>query len=429
MSHRLAVELQQRGWKVEVVCVERIDRGPRSGVAWHDEEYDGLQVHRLEFDLGNSPDPWQWSYDNQWIGEHLEARWKVERPDVVLLVGGYLLTSSVLAAAKRLTIPTAVRLTDFWFLCPRIHLLRSNGSLSTLPIDTTRCAQCLGEEKRRYRIPGRILPRLMRRFWQRQKAATERVQARQRFLHERLVDANVLTTESKFLRDSFVGAGIPEEQIVQIRQGTHPFIVPPVTRARGATLRLGYFGQIVQPKGVHVLIEAIQRQSALPVHLDVFGDTSRDPDYTKSLQRRVDPRVRWHELLRSPSAIRDALHGLDVVCVPSIWYENSPNAILEALAAGVPVIASAIGGMAELVHDGRNGLLFPAGDSDALGRHLRDLVHQPELLASLQRGISPVESMAQEVDKLEALFRRIISEQPGSKMQPLQQPTETPPQS
>jgi glycosyltransferase involved in cell wall biosynthesis len=99
--------------------------------------------------------------------------------------------------------------------------------------------------------------------------------------------------------------------------------------------------------------------------------------------------------------------------VPSLWYENSPNVILEAFAHGTPVIASNHGGLSELVQDGRNGLLFPPGDAASLGRQLQQLLDEPDLLPRLRLGIPPVRSMAEELDALEELYRSVLSRRQG----------------
>ena len=70
------------------------------------------------------------------------------------------------------------------------------------------------------------------------------------------------------------------------------------------------------------------------------------------------------------------LHDVDVLVVPSMWIENAPFIIREAFAAGVPVIASNLGGMAEMVKDGVDGLLFPPGDAVSLGGCLRRLIEE-----------------------------------------------------
>src|SRR4030095_13568583 len=72
--------------------------------------------------------------------------------------------------------------------------------------------------------------------------------------------------------------------------------------------------------------------------------------------------------------IAEAFGRIDCLVMPSLWLENSPVVIQEAFAAGVPVIASGQGGMAELIDDGRSGRLFPAGDTGALAEHLKAIL-------------------------------------------------------
>ena len=102
--------------------------------------------------------------------------------------------------------------------------------------------------------------------------------------------------------------------------------------------------------------------------------------------------------------IAQALASIDVLVVPSIWPENAPLVIQEAFLAGVPVVASRIGGIPEMVTDGRNGLLFQAGDAEDLARTLARLLHEPGLLESLRAGIPPVRSIEEDVRFARSLY-------------------------
>jgi glycosyltransferase involved in cell wall biosynthesis len=93
--------------------------------------------------------------------------------------------------------------------------------------------------------------------------------------------------------------------------------------------------------------------------------------------------------------------------VPSRWPENSPNVILEAQAIGIPVIASNLGGIPEMVAHDRNGLLFAADDAADLARQLQRLVDEPDLLPRLQKHAIPVESVNAELDRLCELYTEI----------------------
>ncbi|PYR55304.1 MAG: glycosyl transferase family 1, partial [Acidobacteria bacterium] len=86
------------------------------------------------------------------------------------------------------------------------------------------------------------------------------------------------------------------------------------------------------------------------------------------------------------------------------WIENAPFVIREAFAAGVPVVASRLGGMAEMVRDGVNGLLFEPGSPDALATVLRRVIDEPALLAALRAGIRPVMTIDEDAAQLVALY-------------------------
>src|SRR5205823_1638117 len=126
-TYRIAATLQERGHDVQVICVERIDAGGAGGLVCEDDVYGGIRVQRLSYNLAAAPDPFRWEYDNLWIGDYLRAFLSEHRPDVFHLVGGYLISGRAIRVAAELGLPVVVSLMDFWFLCRRITLLRSDG--------------------------------------------------------------------------------------------------------------------------------------------------------------------------------------------------------------------------------------------------------------------------------------------------------------
>jgi glycosyltransferase involved in cell wall biosynthesis len=331
-------------------------------------------------------------------------------PDVFHLISGYLMSGRALRVAHQLDIPTVLTLTDFWFLCPRITLLRSNGQLCTPPFDAVTCARCLGEERRRYRIPGRIAPALMDAFWRVRKGLVAQVQARMTFLQETLNRVDAIISPSQFLRNLFIRAGVAPERIIFSRQGRDfPALTPDLLeKTPSAYLRVGYMGQIAPHKGVHTLFEAVRRMPEAALTVKAYGDDSHFPGYTRRLRRiaKIDERLTLAGTYRCTD-VSQVLRELDVIVVPSVWYENSPNVILEAFAHRTPVVASDLGGMVELVRDGGNGLLFAPSNAHDLARQLERLLKDPGLLPALRAGISPVKSMVQEMDELEETYRSV----------------------
>jgi glycosyltransferase involved in cell wall biosynthesis len=98
--------------------------------------------------------------------------------------------------------------------------------------------------------------------------------------------------------------------------------------------------------------------------------------------------------------------------VPSLWYENNPLVLQEAFAAGRPVLASNLGGMAEFTQPNVNGLLFPPGDAAALAQAMTALATDPALLARLRAHVPPVRTIAEEVTALTAIYRAVIDAAP-----------------
>lgn len=423
-TYRLARELLRGGHRVDVVCVESITEGgpePR-GVL---EEYEGIPVHRLFFNRALAPDPARWEFWNPPLGEWFRRFLEGHRPDLVHFQAGYLLTGSVLEAAWGLRIPTVLTLHDYWFLCPRIHLQRPDGSLCAVPDDPTECVWCQLTEQRRYRIPDRVthgaVGRLARRLLSRPPLARTGWGARGDVIRERrarlgraLRQVDALIAPSRFLAQMFIRrGGLPPERIRILpygldERGAWRSGSPEWDGRRG--LRVGYLGQIAPHKGVHVLVEAF-RSLDLPdgaCELRIYGDMSRFPRYAERLRRRArgDPRIRFEGAVEHRQ-VPEVLSALDVLVVPSIWYENFPLTILEAHAAGVPVLASDLGGMAEMVRHGVDGLLFRMGDAQDLAARLRELVQNPDMLPRLKGGIGPVWTQEQEWGELKEIYEKV----------------------
>jgi glycosyltransferase involved in cell wall biosynthesis len=132
--------------------------------------------------------------------------------------------------------------------------------------------------------------------------------------------------------------------------------------------RFVYVGRLSAEKGVHTLVEAA---AAAGVPLDVIGTGPAEGALREAAARVGNGRadVRFLGYL-SGAALRHAVASARAVVMPSEWYENAPLAVLEAYALGKPVIASAIGGLPELIDD-ETGWTFSAGSTEALTDRLR----------------------------------------------------------
>jgi glycosyltransferase involved in cell wall biosynthesis len=403
--------LQERGHAIRVLCVDPPAGRHAEGMPWRDETYESLKVRRLAFDPASYAAHPAWEYDNPWIGERLREYLEESRPDVFHLMGGYLLSGRALGVARALGIPSVVTLMDFWFLCPRLSLLRSDGRRSTVPPVARTCARCLGEERRRYRWAGRLVPWAMAAYWRWRTAPTERIERRTAFLRDSLAQAAAIVCRSEFVRSAFSASGVDTRRMVMIRQGCDFVDVPPrrLACADAPVLRVAYLGQIAWHKGVHVLFEAVRRMPDAQIAVRAYGDGDVHLAYAATLRRLAarDRRLELAGVRRGRRDVSRVYRESDVLVVPSLWYENGPNVILEAFAHGTPVIGADLGGIRELVRHETDGLLFDAGSPESLARQLRRLIDEPDLRRRLMGGVPRVRSVREELDDLEAVYRRV----------------------
>ncbi|MFW3168582.1 glycosyltransferase [Geodermatophilus sp. CPCC 206100] len=148
--------------------------------------------------------------------------------------------------------------------------------------------------------------------------------------------------------------------------------------------RLGYVGRLAPQKRVDLLVAAFDRMREDAV-LVVVGD-GPDGDLVRSMVAASPRRDRITVAgFVEHAAVPAVLASLDVLVLPSA-YEEMGSVLTEAMAAGLPVVASAVGGIPEVVRDGATGLLVPPGDADALAAALDRLVADPDLRARLAAG-------------------------------------------
>src|SRR5262249_47941044 len=150
-------------------------------------------------------------------------------------------------------------------------------------------------------------------------------------------------------------------RIIHLPYGIETLAIPHAgARGEGPTLRLGYVGSLTEHKGCDVLIRAVRSlPDAVPVELRVYGSLQHRPEYVASLRHLVGDarRIRFCGPFANAN-VGSVLASLDLLVVPSIWYENTPVVIYEAMAAGCVVLASDVPGIAEVIRDGENGGLF-----------------------------------------------------------------------
>ncbi len=424
VAYNTALGLQKRGHDVRVLAVDEVEH-PGCGLDIKRGCENSLDVTRISFNLERVSTS---EYDNGLIGDYLRDRMLEERPDIFHLISGFRMTGRAVCVARELGIPVIVTLTEFYWVCPRASLIRSTGE----PCDRTgrplECLYCfLVERQRRYRLPeqatgglsGNLLvlawehTRLLERMGLEGKAKYFREWLE--FLKSTLGQADKVIAPSRFILNAHVRAGIPRELLVFCRQGLNMAKwnpAPPAANGSGP-VRIGFIGNVLPHKGVDVLVRAFRRlgTDTRNARLDIFGNFDKNTDYGRLLLdlKGEDARISFRGPYNNLD-IPGVMSGIDLLVVPSVCHENSPNVMLEAFANDTPVVASNTGGMAELVDRDVNGDVFPMGSDAGLAKVLKRVVERPEILDHWRRGIPRVKSLEEEIEELETIYLSVISD-------------------
>lgn len=349
------------------------------------------------------------------------------QPDVVHVQHLTCLSTGLLREISRRGIPLLMTLNDYWLMCHRGQLVDLDRRRCEGPFDGG-CARCLpagalagagsyraGRMLRALPIPGAAaaVHLAAKAAGAMTPSASTRGASHARLHHMQAAAeyVDLFLAPSETLAAQFRRFGIPSDRLMRCDQGIALTPFEGHVRAPASTLRVGFAGGLAPSKAPHVLLDAADRLPPGSIAIDLLGSSGAyhgDADYAQTLARRLG-----HPAIRRLGGIPHdrmpaALHDVDVVVVASIWLENAPFIIREAFAAHAPVIASDLGGMAEMVRDGVDGLLFPPGDPEALAARLRRLLDEPGLLDRLRSGIRRPTSIDDEARGLRRSYERLV---------------------
>ncbi|MRG91565.1 glycosyltransferase [Polyangium spumosum] len=352
------------------------------------------------------------------------------RPDVVHV--GHLnhLSTSLLVVPATRQIPIVYTLHDYWLMCPRGQFMQMH------PEDPRNLwAACDGQEDRK------CAERCYARYFS--GAPDERaedvtywtgwVSRRMRHVREMVELVDVFVAPSRYLHDRYRDHfGIPSRKLTYLDYGFDLGRLGGRHREDGEPFTFGYIGTHIPAKGIHHLIDAFGAVRG-DARLRIWGrprgqDTDALRELGRSLPGDAPDRIEWLPEYRNQDMVRDVFDRVDAIVVPSVWVENSPLVIHEALAAGVPVITADVGGMAEYVHHEVNGLLFTHRDPAALARQMQRFVDEPDLARRLgsrgyvQDSIGRVPDIDSHVRAVEGIYEQALGRRDTARLDPLAGP-------
>jgi glycosyltransferase involved in cell wall biosynthesis len=440
-TFNLAKALQARGHEVHVFTTEK--ELSRRSYGTFRRDLEGVPVHVMVNNLDYE------SFEETFVNPQAEGAFQrvfdEVKPQVVHVQHLMLHSMNMPAMARAGGARVLMTLNDFWLYCPRFgQLLLPNGALCPGP-SLRDCHACLQDFTFSQGAPEKVIIRMLtatreltgvdlaplvywaqdRSRWLKKrrgeapKAAragadgglAEELRHRMRKVRSLIEQVDVFLSPSNTVAERVIEWGIPRAKVRVSRYGidTHPFEGNAPQEREDARVTFGFIGTIAPHKGVHVLVDAMRRLPKGAARLLVFGSDGSHQEYGRMLRDLAE----GHDIeFCGPvdrSRIAQAFGRIDCLVMPSLWLENSPVVIQEAFAAGVPVIASGQGGMAELIDDGRSGRLFPAGDTAALAEHMAAILANPTTLRAWSVSMDPPRKIEDDAAGIESLYEELLS--------------------
>lgn len=357
VAHRHAIELKRRGHEVSVFA-GRPPKSNQSGGEMDLEVVDGLDVHLLSLRSLEPDRAFHWDA----AGRRFRAVLNDFRPDVVHFHNLSGLGVSLILEAKRFGARTVCTVHDHWGFCARNTLCREGGHICEDFEGCHFCVPNVADEQ------GKALPTRLRRD----------------FVMTCLSEVDHLVFPSAYLRSAYSAGGFQTEAAFVQSNGVELERFDPADRQDEGPVQFAFVGYLGGHKGVDLLIGMVERLFADPAldgrwRLVIAGD-----GHLRAAVSRLAEEAPYRDCVRflgklETSEIPGLLAASDVALLPSVWPENEPVVMLEAIAAGRAQLASRVGGHPELVLDGESGRLFACGDLDDLVAKAVAYIAEPEL--------------------------------------------------
>jgi len=420
----VAKELIRRGHRVSVLTgfpaktylpdTERFDEYNIEGI-------DVYRFHHAYVPMGGQTVLSKIEYNNRLGARYFAHLLQRIKPDIVHFFHFSRLGVGMIDAAAAAGVPAYYTPTDFWSVCPTSQLLLKDGRICDGP--TRHGGNCVKHIASLTRGPlaarvARMVPNIVAdTLVQLTRSGVlpdyendEDVVAvgqRKGFNVDRLNALHGIVSPTQMMTKVLTDNGVDSRLITQSTYGIElvGYNNQTVKIRKNDTVIFGFIGTLAPHKGCHVLIDAFKRVDRGRAKLRIYGNVTDFPDYFADLQLRTagSEAIEFCGVFPN-SQIAEVLAGLDVLVVPSLWFENAPLVIFSALAAKRPVVASNFPGMAEVVRDGWNGLTFRPGNVQSLYDKLVKLINDSALLQLLSTNCAPPKSTPEYVDGLLALY-------------------------
>ena len=423
----IAKALKKMGHEVCILTVNSQTEGIGDNL-YGEYNYDGVTV--ISLDTSKKPvrrfrDTYCRSDFNEIISNIIDEF----KPDIIHCLHTLNLSVAFLKVIEEKGIPAILTMTDFFGICFNYILKRSDGTFCEGPDKcSSNCLECY------FSIPGRLealkkssgvigrlcgsykvlsylsmlskssdLPLL--------KTAGDIVH-RKGTIKEHYKVFKKLIAPTDFLAETYISNGFPKQKIQKLNFGiNHKPLTGYANPRRGfeRPLTFGYIGQVSAHKGVDILVNAFNQLDSGDAELKIYGDTSQDIKFTEKLKNLTDTSENIQFLGTFPrEKLGEVLSDIDILVIPSIWYENAPLVLLNALATRTPVIVSDVDGMNEFIKHDYNGFLFQQGNVQELYKLLKKCCKNPDDIVRISNNANYEKSIEDNVGEYLNIYSEYV---------------------
>ena len=344
-------------------------------------------------------------------------------------------TAAILEVLRERNIPTVATLTDFFGICFNNKLERYDGQLCAGPnARSTNCLACYFHAVNPQRLPAFIAASIKNKKLIRPAAElfyylvrvpglrkgrtaglVSDVEARTRVLRYLYGVYRKMIAPTDFLYDAYVNNRFYPDRLFKINFGidldsVSEFAIPK-KKKKSEGVRFGYIGQIARHKGVDLLVEAFCRlEGSNERSLAVYGPFDQVPDYMNELRTISESAENVEFLGTFPrEELGRRLSELDILVIPSRWYENSPLVLLYSLAVKTPVIVTDVKGLSEFVVDDFNGYIFEKDSVEQLRNVMQKIVDDPSSVAKLSENATYEKDVSDHADEVLKIYDAVLA--------------------
>ncbi|MBN1252318.1 MAG: glycosyltransferase [Bacteroidales bacterium] len=243
----------------------------------------------------------------------------------------------------------------------------------------------------------------------RRKKNSQQIKKRNEYIIQQLKKCEKIICPTPILYDEFKKTGL--QNLILSEDGIEKKLFEnfsKVNKDDDKIIKFAYIGTFISTKGLHVLIKAFNKIEKNNAYLDIYGPKDKLTDYTVNIINSIENKNINLKGTFDKNDIANIYQTFDVLIVPSIWFENAPLVIRNAILAKTPMIVSNLGGMNFLCKNNINGLVFEPGNANDLKEKIDKFIENPSLISKFSSQMPSIKSIEENASELLGYYDKHI---------------------